>query len=145
MSDFKIENGTTRLVFGSHLWSANRDSTLAQAEEIALAETKRGSIVMWLGKTVHGLGANFTDQPRQTFATSYVVDWLTQEENQYLLYPAELARHFPEVAQCVLGYRAKIASDRSADVATNVFCVSPSLARQAGHQGHSSSWKQPEQ
>jgi len=105
-SDFTRENGATRLVPGSHLWPADRDPTSARPDEVAQAEMKKGSIVMWLGKTVHGLGANYTDQPRRHFGTSYVVDWLAQEENQYLLYPPETAKNFPLEAQQLLGYRA---------------------------------------
>lgn len=105
-SDFTADNGATRIVPGSHLWPAERDPTSARPEEIAQAEMKKGSIVMWLGKTVHGLGSNITDRPRQSFATSYVVDWLAQEENQYLLYPPEAVRGFPVEAQRLLGYRA---------------------------------------
>lgn len=105
-SDFSAENGATRIVPGSHLWPADRDPTSARPDEVAQAVMTKGSIVMWLGKTVHGLGANTTDRPRQSFATSYVVDWLAQEENQYLLYPPEMVRGFPVEAQRLLGYRA---------------------------------------
>ena len=105
-SDFTRDNGATRLVPGSHRWPADRKAGSARPEEIAQAEMVKGSVVMWLGKTVHGLGANRTDQPRRSFGVAFSVDWLAQEENQYVVYPPDAIKHLSVEAQRLIGYRA---------------------------------------
>lgn len=102
-SDFSAKNGATRLVPGSHRWRSNRHAT---EEEVAQAEMPQGSAVVWLGKTLHGLGTNTTDTPRTGIFFSFSVGWLRQEENQYLAVPLEVAEELPERLQQLLGYRA---------------------------------------
>lgn len=102
-TDFTIENGATRLVPGSHKWPMDRK---AEESEVAQAVMSKGSMVIWLGKTLHGLGASVDDNPRKSFSISLVVDWLATEENQLVATTAEVARNLPERAQQLLGYRA---------------------------------------
>ncbi len=68
----------------------------------------KGSVLFWLGKTLHGLGENRTSQPRTGILFTLQVDWLTQEENQYMAVPPDIARELPERAQQLLGYRASL-------------------------------------
>lgn len=102
-TDFSAENGATRLVMGSHAWEKGRT---AKESEVSQAIMPKGSVVFWLGKTLHGLGANASSQPRKAFTFSFVVDWLATEENQLLTTPADVARSLPHKAQQLLGYRA---------------------------------------
>ncbi len=102
-SDFSAENGATRLVPGSHRWSADRHATEA---EVCQAVMSQGSAVVWLGKTLHGLGTNTTDSPRTGLFFSFSVGWLRQEENQYLAVPVDIAKELPEGLQQLLGYQA---------------------------------------
>ena len=102
-TDFTAENGGTRIVVGSHQWPAER---LPDDSEATQAEMPRGSILFWLGRTYHSLGVNRSDAERTGISTNFVVDWLAQEENQYLSVPVEIARTLPEKAQQLLGYRA---------------------------------------
>ena len=102
-SDFTAENGATRLVPGSHRWPADR---CAAEEEVCQAAMPQGSAVVWLGKTLHGLGTNTTDTPRTGLFFSFSVGWLRQEENQYLAVPVDIAKELPERLQQLLGYRA---------------------------------------
>ncbi len=102
-SDFTAENGATRLVPGSHRWPADRRATEA---EVAQAAMPQGSVVVWLGKTLHGLGTNATDRPRTGLFFSFSVGWLRQEENQYLAVPVDIAKDLPERLQQLLGYQA---------------------------------------
>ncbi|MBW2245248.1 MAG: phytanoyl-CoA dioxygenase family protein, partial [Deltaproteobacteria bacterium] len=53
-TDFTLENGATRLVPGSHEWPENR---IAKESEIAQAVMTKGSVVVWLSRTLHGAGA----------------------------------------------------------------------------------------
>lgn len=104
-TDFTADNGATRIGIGSHRWERGRK---ARPEEVAQGVMPKGSVLLWLGKTLHGLGANRTDAPRTGILFTLQVDWLTQEENQYLAVPPEVARELPEAAQRLLGYRASL-------------------------------------
>ncbi len=63
-----------------------------------------GSVVLYLGSTFHGGGANDSDKVRIGINVDYIVGWLRQEENQYLSYTLEEVRQFPEHVQRLLGY-----------------------------------------
>ena len=102
-TDFTVANGATRLVPGSHLWPADR---LANESEVAQAVMPKGSVLFWLCRTLHGLGANSSGQRRTGIFHSLVVNWLAQEENQYLAFPADAASRLSLRARQVLGYRS---------------------------------------
>jgi len=102
-TDFRLDNGATRLVPGSHRWPKDR---VAEEHEVAQAVMPKGSVVFWLGGTLHGSGASRSAEPRTGFLLTLVVDWLTTEENQCLTVPPEMARTLPERVQQLLGYRS---------------------------------------
>ncbi len=102
LEDFRVENGATRLVPGSHHWPRTRKP---EVDEIADAVMPAGSAVIYLGSTIHGAGANSTrDEWRPGLHISYTLGWLRTEENNYLAVPPEIARTLPRAAQEVLGY-----------------------------------------
>ena len=102
LTDFRRETGATRVVSGSHRWPLER---AAEPEEIADAEMRAGSAVIYLGSTIHGGGANVTrDEWRLGLHVSYVLGWLRTEENNYLAVPPAIAATLPRPAQEVLGY-----------------------------------------
>ncbi len=103
IDDFYKENGATCLVPGSHRWP---DGQEAQEEQIFYAEMPAGSVALWLGRTLHAGGANKTQSPRSGVAVSLSVDWLTQEENQFISVSPSVARTLPTRLQKLLGYRA---------------------------------------
>ncbi|MFZ6005925.1 MAG: phytanoyl-CoA dioxygenase family protein [Actinomycetota bacterium] len=109
--DFTRENGATRVVPGSHRWADRQLSPAEQlaqpaplADQIAHAEMPAGSAVIYTGGTIHGGGANSTDEPRRGAHLSYCLGWLRTEENNYLSVPPNVARGLPRQAQEVLGY-----------------------------------------
>ena len=104
-TDFSIENGATRIGIGSHRWPRER---VAEEHEVAQAVMPKGSVVFWLGKALHGLGASRSSEPRTGLLFTLVANWLAQEENQYVAVPPEIARTLPERAQQLLGYRASL-------------------------------------
>lgn len=101
ISDFTRQNGGTRLVPGSHLWSNDR---VPEPHEIVATEMTPGSVLIYTGNVIHGGGANRSDHPRTGVALHYSLGWLRQEENQYLAVPQELARELPEQIQELMGY-----------------------------------------
>ena len=103
LTDFTAANGATRFVPGSHLWAKER---LAGREDVACAEMPAGAVAVWLGRTLHGYGANRAGPSRHGILYAFAADWLTQEENQYLSVPPEFARTLPLQAIQLLGYRA---------------------------------------
>ncbi len=88
ITDFTAENGGTLLVPGSHNWNADR---VARPDEIVAAEMSAGSVLVWFGGTLHGAGANMTDQWRYGVILTYSVGWVRQEENQYVDIPRQVA------------------------------------------------------
>ena len=84
ISDFTAENGGTLLVPGSHRWGADRKP---EPDEVVSAEMPAGSMLIWLGGTLHGAGANESNEWRSGVILTYSLGWLRQEENQYLDLP----------------------------------------------------------
>jgi ectoine hydroxylase-related dioxygenase (phytanoyl-CoA dioxygenase family) len=97
---FTRENGATLLWPGSH-----RDLAAVPTDiEPIASEMAPGSALLFLGSIVHGAGPNLTDAVRRAVITGYCLGWLRTFENQYLVYPPEIAKTFdPELAELV-GY-----------------------------------------
>ena len=102
MSDFTVANGGTQLVPGSHRWDAGRT---AEPDEIVRAEMPAGSVLVWLGGTLHGAGANVTeDEWRCGVVLTYSLGWLRQEENQHVSVPLADALAMSEQVRNLLGF-----------------------------------------
>lgn len=102
VSDFTEENGATCLWPGSQRRELDRGEDPSQS--IAAAMPK-GSACLFLGSLTHGAGANTSDAPRTGVIVSYCLGWLKTYENQFLAYPKEVVRCFPERLQRLLGYQ----------------------------------------
>ena len=102
LTDFTAENGATRLVPGSHLWDDERQPLEG---EFVQAVMPKGSVLLFTCAIHHGGGANVTEEWRHALFTSYVVGWLRQEENQYLVSPPDVASKYPEALQRLIGYQ----------------------------------------
>jgi hypothetical protein len=101
-SPYTKENGATLIYPGSH-----RDPEGAQRDEAeALAvEMAPGDALIFLGSTLHGAGANVSRNVRQGMIVSYCLGWLKPYENQWLVYPPEIARGFSPELAALVGYR----------------------------------------
>jgi ectoine hydroxylase-related dioxygenase (phytanoyl-CoA dioxygenase family) len=64
----------------------------------------RGSLLLYLGTTLHGGGANRSEGPRAGLINTYSLGWLRQEENQYLNVPREVAMAQSRTIQRLMGY-----------------------------------------
>ena len=102
-TDFTAENGATRVVPGSHHWPEER---LAKAGEIQQAVMEKGSVVLWLSRTLHGAAKSVAADNRTGYFASYIADWIRQEENQYIVVPQEVARSYSQKARQIIGYRS---------------------------------------
>ena len=108
LDDFTVENGATRVVLGSHQDSirngyANNPSAIN--DRMAQAVMPAGSVLLYLGNTVHGGGANHSDKPRAGLINTYSLGWLRQEENQLLNVPRETADGLSKTMRDLMGYR----------------------------------------
>lgn len=102
ITDFRSDNGATLIVPGSHRWPEDRTP---EEREIAAAEMAAGSVLYWLGGTLHGAGANTSSDWRYGVILTYSLGWLRQEENQYLDVPPEVARTLTPELRDLIGYR----------------------------------------
>ncbi|MFL2986903.1 MAG: phytanoyl-CoA dioxygenase family protein [Candidatus Poriferisodalaceae bacterium] len=100
-TDFTEENGATLVAPGSHRWPQERTP---EAHELVQAVMPKGSLLLYTSSVWHGSEANHTDAVRTGMGLHYSLGWLRQEENQVLSSPPEVARHFPEQLQRLIGY-----------------------------------------
>lgn len=101
LTRFTYENGATRFVPGSHRWDKDRQPT---AGEMRHAEMRPGSVLLYNGTVLHGGGRNQTAEERVGVLIHYTLNWLRQEENQYLSCPPEVARDLSPELRRLIGY-----------------------------------------
>lgn len=102
VSDFTPVNGATRLWPGSHRRALDRAEDPAASVPATMS---KGSACLFLGSLTHGAGANESEHARTGVIVSYCLGWLKTYENQFLAYPREVVRCFPERLQRLLGYQ----------------------------------------
>ena len=102
LTEFTKENGATQIVPGSHKWDKDREP---REDEIAYAEMSPGSVLLYTGTVLHGGGKNTTKSNIRTgIFMHYTLNWLRQEENQYLSCPPEIAKDFSPELRSLIGY-----------------------------------------
>lgn len=101
VSDFTRDNGATLLVPGSQHWDKDRQP---EPHEIAAAEMTPGSVLIYTGTVMHGGGTNLTAANRLGVLLHYTLNWLRQEENQYLSCPPDVAKDLSPELRALLGY-----------------------------------------
>lgn len=101
-TEYRTDNGTTLIWPGSH-------GQRAVAEDHGIGpiavECSPGAAVVFLGSTLHGAGANTTETIRRGMIVSYCLGWLKPYENQWLVYPPEIARGFEPALAALVGYQ----------------------------------------
>ena len=105
LNDFTAANGATRVVLGSHRKPGLTDDDIDESDEdLVQAIMPKGSLLLYLGNTLHGGGPNRSQQPRSGLINTYALGWLRQEENQYLNVPREVAETHSQTIQRLMGY-----------------------------------------
>jgi ectoine hydroxylase-related dioxygenase (phytanoyl-CoA dioxygenase family) len=102
LTSFTAENGGTLVWPGSH---RRQDERSLLPEQAIAPELGPGDVLMFLGSTLHGGGANLTLAPRRGILVSYCLGWLKPYENMWLTYPPEIAASFPPELRDLIGYR----------------------------------------
>jgi ectoine hydroxylase-related dioxygenase (phytanoyl-CoA dioxygenase family) len=101
LTDFTEANGATHILANT--------STMSDADGLlvagAQAEMRRGSVLFYDGKVLHGGGANRSESDRRGVNITYSVGWVRQEENQYLACPTEVARTLDDDLLKLMGYQ----------------------------------------
>ena len=102
MDDFTFENGATRVLPKQDSQNPTENGSSA---DIVQAVMPKGSVLFYLGSTIHGGGANTSQAPRKGLINTYSLGWLRQEENHYLTIPREIADAHPEHVRRLMGYQ----------------------------------------
>ncbi|MFJ9733462.1 phytanoyl-CoA dioxygenase family protein [Streptomyces sp. NPDC101171] len=106
LTDFREENGATRVIPGSNHWSDFEDR--GTPEQTIPAVMNAGDVLLISGKTAHGGGANRTgDEYRRGLAFTFNAGFLTGEEAYPFLVDMELARTLSPRVQRMLGFRSQ--------------------------------------
>lgn len=110
LTEFRAENGATRVIPGSHRWSdLNENGT---AEMSIPAEMEVGDACFITGKVVHGGGANVTsDETRRAMTLVFQCSYLTPEEAYPFLVGKEVVREMSPRAQRMIGFRSQYLKD----------------------------------
>jgi ectoine hydroxylase-related dioxygenase (phytanoyl-CoA dioxygenase family) len=101
LTDFTAENGATHI----HPGTSAMTDVEAEAVPGEQATMRRGSVLFYEGKVVHGAGANTSSGVRRGVNITYAVGWVRQEENQYLACSPEVARTLDDDLLELMGYR----------------------------------------
>jgi hypothetical protein len=107
LSPFRAQNGGTLIWPGTH---GKYDGPKPPRSAAIAAEADPGSAVLFLGSTLHSGGANRTTLPRTGMIASYSLGWLRTYENQFLVYPPEIARRFSPELAALVGYQQHLPS-----------------------------------
>lgn len=99
---FRDDNGATRLWPRSHGPWALEESTPSPG---LAAEMAPGDVLLFLGSTLHGAGANRSVEVRRAVVIGYSLGWLKPYENPWLAYPPAVARQFTPELGGLVGYR----------------------------------------
>lgn len=101
LDQFTEHNGATRIYPGSHRVLSADHSCLSDPVSAACTP---GSAICFLGSTLHGAGANTSQDIRRAVVIGYSLGWLKPYENLWLAYPPEIARNFPPELAALAGY-----------------------------------------
>lgn len=108
IDDFTAENGATEVIPGSHRWGAEPTAgdhdELDDRDDAVVLEMSAGSVVVFLGTTIHRGGANKSSGQRLAITPQYCAPWARPQETFTLSVRPEIAATYPERVRELLGY-----------------------------------------
>jgi hypothetical protein len=108
LSEFREDNGGTRVIPGSNRWTDYYDLNEETHQPMTIpVEMQPGDALLISGKVIHGGGANSTaDEYRRGLSLSFCPGYLVPEQAFPFEVPLELARTLPAKTQQLLGFRS---------------------------------------
>eukprot|EP01012_Entosiphon_sulcatum_P028295 TRINITY_DN3418_c0_g3_i1.p1 TRINITY_DN3418_c0_g3~~TRINITY_DN3418_c0_g3_i1.p1 ORF type:complete len:296 (-),score=29.88 TRINITY_DN3418_c0_g3_i1:15-875(-) len=100
LTPFTLNNGATHVVPRSQ----NVTRPLPNQVETYAAGMRPGSVLLWLGNTVHGAGANVSTEPRLGLIVEYSAGWLRPTESNLIALPPNRVQELPPELQKLIGY-----------------------------------------
>lgn len=101
IDDFTSDNGATAIIPQSHQWGEAR---IGQPPEAIPVVMPAGSVVVFLGTTWHGGGANKSENARLAFTCQYCEPYLRQQENFLLELNGDTLRALSPELRSMVGY-----------------------------------------
>ncbi|EAS30225.3 toxin biosynthesis protein [Coccidioides immitis RS] len=101
-SDFREDNGATRIIPGSNKWPFHQRGNMKQTIP---AEMKKGDCLLIGGKVIHGMGENKTETERKCIQLTVVPSFLTPSEAQPFIIKLETVKKLSKRAQWFVGFR----------------------------------------
>jgi ectoine hydroxylase-related dioxygenase (phytanoyl-CoA dioxygenase family) len=102
LSDFNHDNGSTRIIPGSHRYDHSPE--YGKDYDAVTATMPAGSVMLFDSALWHGGGANVSSGRRFAFSCAYCWGWMRQQENLQLGIARETAQRFPRRLQELCGY-----------------------------------------
>lgn len=102
LSEFRADNGATRIVPGSHKWPSVPRT--GEVHESIAAEMPKGGVLVFHASLWHGGGASSADERRYGMSIQYVAGWCRQQQNLMLGLDRDVVAAMPTRLQELVGY-----------------------------------------
>lgn len=103
-SDFRDENGATRIIPGSNKWPFHQRGRMDQTIP---AEMDMGDCLLISGKVVHAMGVNSTQTERKCTQLTVVPSFLTPSEAHTLIITMDTVKKLSKRGQRFVGFRSQ--------------------------------------
>ncbi|KAH9827375.1 putative toxin biosynthesis protein [Teratosphaeria destructans] len=104
MSEFREDNGATRIIPGSNRWAFDQRG---RYEQTVAAEMDIGDCLLISGKVIHGMGENKTRTERKCTQVTVIPSFLTPSAANPLIVTVETAKRMSKRAQRFVGLRSQ--------------------------------------
>lgn len=106
IDDFTIENGATRVAFGSH--HLDRNPRAGEPMDLISVEVPAGSAVVLDGRTWHTSGENYSTARRAGIFSVYAMPIFMPQENWFLSLNPAVRQFGSETLQTLFGFRPQV-------------------------------------
>lgn len=106
IDDFKVENGSTVVVPGTHTSGKKPPWTYDSLEDEVALTGPAGSLVFWFSQVWHRAGNNTTDRPRRAILGNYIRSWIKPLSDFTRSIPTEVLQSYSPRLRYLLGWSA---------------------------------------